>query len=44
MYWRCSISRSLDIAAANSPVHILVIAAREDLVILREVRRLMGWQ
>jgi acetate kinase len=33
----------LDIAAPDSAVRVLVIAAREDLVILREVKRILNW-
>ncbi len=32
-----------DVALADSKVRVLVIAAREDLVIVREMRRLLGW-
>jgi hypothetical protein len=28
---------------AGSPVRVLVIAAREDLAILREVKRVLDW-
>jgi acetate kinase len=33
----------MDIAAADSQVRVLVITAREDLAILRQVRRLLNW-
>jgi acetate kinase len=33
----------VDIAAPESTVRVLVIAAREDLTIVREVRRVLGW-
>jgi acetate kinase len=32
-----------DVAAASSGVRVLVIAAREDLSVLRGVRRALGW-
>jgi len=32
-----------DIATPNSAVRVLVIAAREDLAVLRQVKRVLGW-
>jgi acetate kinase len=33
----------VDVAAADSQVRVVVLAAREDLAILREVRRVLKW-
>jgi acetate kinase len=38
-----SVASDGDIATADSSVRVLVITAREDLAVLREVRRVLGW-
>ena len=32
-----------NLARGGSPVQVLLIAAREDLAVLRQVRRILGW-
>ena len=38
-----AVSADVDIAVPDSAVRVLVITAREDLAVLREVRRVLGW-
>jgi acetate kinase len=39
-----SVAGDQDVAAPDSAVRVLVITAREDLTILRQTRRLLGWR
>jgi acetate kinase len=38
-----AVTPDADVGAPSSPVRVLVITAREDLAVLREVRRVLGW-